>query len=83
VDVKGYPTIRPAGLWRCAGDPPGPNPLVDPCQYVKTAIATGAGCFAGALAAGDLENQNAITQRLIGLIGSLFGVDCTEARKCS
>ena len=70
------------GLWHCAGDPPGPNPSVDPCEYAKTAIAAGAGCLAGALAAGDIEDQNAITQRLVALFGSLFGVDCTEARKC-
>jgi len=68
-------------LWHCAGDPPGRNPLGDPCEWIKAGLGTAAGCFAGYVA--DLgAPADELNKRLLGLLGSIFGLDCVEAEKC-
>ena len=68
-------------LWHCAGDPPGRNPLGDPCEWIKAGLGTAAGCVAGYVA--DLgAPADELNKRLLGLLGSIFGLDCVEAEKC-
>ncbi|MHB1768610.1 MAG: RHS repeat protein [Phycisphaerae bacterium] len=68
-------------LWHCAGDPPGRSPLTDPCNLIKAGLQAAVGCIAG-LATEFGEPEGELNKRLMGLLGSVFGLDCREAEKC-
>jgi len=79
--LGGVASLVCQSMWHCAGDPPGRSPLGDPCDLIKAGLATAVGCLAG-FAADIGEPVDDLNKKLMGLLGSVFGLDCKEAEKC-